>query len=100
MKRAHRILKAPQKTITIQTLNREDLKEYLTYLSSPKLIFWSNFWPGTSRGLGFVLGTVVIIAVVMFIISQVLAEIPWIGELFRWLDDWMRENLETYGQSL
>lgn len=98
MKRLKRTPRHSSKMITIQTLDREDLKEYLTYLSSPHRIFWSNFWAGTSRGLGFVIGTVVILGVATFIITQVLSEIPWVGELFRWLDEWMRENLSSYGQ--
>lgn len=73
-----------------------EFKDYLEYLGSPKRIFWMNFLAGTARGLGFILGTVVFLALLTFVVSQVLSQIPWIGELFRWLDDWLRENLSTY----
>ena len=86
--------------VNIDTLEMAEMKEYLAYLSSPKTIFWTNFWAGTSKGLGFVIGTVIVITVVMFILGKVLSEIPWMGELFRWLDDWLRENLKSYSQNL
>lgn len=86
--------------VNIDTLRMDEMKDYLAYLSSPKNIFWTNFWAGTSRGLGFVIGTVVVITVVTFILGKVLSEIPWMGELFRWMDDWLKENLKSYGQNL
>lgn len=68
----------------------------MQYLGSPKRIFWINFLAGTGRGLGFILGTVLVITVVTFIVGQVLSDVPWIGELFRRIDDWLRQNVETY----
>lgn len=85
--------------VNIDLLKLEDMQEYFRYLSSPRRILWTNFMSGTAKGLGFVLGTVIVIAVATFVVSQVLSEIPWVGELFRWLDDWMRANLETYAAS-
>lgn len=84
------------KYVSIDTLQSEDMQEYLKYLGSMRSIVWVNFVAGTARGLGFVLGTVVVIALLTFIVSQVLSEIPWMGELFRWLDDWLKQNLESY----
>lgn len=72
------------------------LEDYMQYLGSPKRVFWINFLAGTGRGLGFILGTVLVITVVTFIIGQVLSDVPWIGELFRRIDDWLQQNVETY----
>ncbi|HCW32848.1 MAG: hypothetical protein UT55_C0034G0002 [Candidatus Peregrinibacteria bacterium GW2011_GWE2_39_6] len=82
--------------IDINMLDSEDVKEYLSYLNSPYRVFLINFLAGTAKGLGFVVGTVIIIALATFIIGQILSEIPWIGELFRWIQNWLKENLKNY----
>ena len=82
--------------VSVDTLQSEEMQDYFQYLSSIKQIFWTNFLAGTARGLGFVLGTVVVIALLTFIVSQVLSEIPWIGEMFRWMDDWLKQNIDSY----
>lgn len=82
--------------VSVDTLSNEEMKDYFQYLHSMKQVFWLNFLSGTGRGLGFVLGTVVVLAVITFVVSQVLSEIPWVGELFRWLDDWLKQNLNSY----
>jgi|GEM_PF-716240 hypothetical protein len=82
--------------ISVNTMKLKEVQDYLLYVSSLKRILWINFLVGTARGLGFIVGTVIVLAVLTFFISQVLSEIPWIGESFRWLDDWLRENIDTY----
>lgn len=82
--------------VSIDTLKSEEMRDYIRYISSIKSVFWVNFLAGTARGLGFVVGTVVVIALVTFVVSQVLSEIPWVGEMFRWLDDWLKQNLDSY----
>ncbi len=82
--------------VNIDTLKVKEMQDYFQYLASPKSILWNNFVAGTARGLGFIIGTVAVLTIVTFVVSQILSEIPWIGELFRWLDDWLRENIDTY----
>lgn len=84
------------KYVNVDLLKNEEMQDYFRYLTSTRRIFLSNFLAGTARGLGFVIGTVLVIALVTFMVSRVLAEIPWIGEIFRWMDDWLRENIESY----
>lgn len=84
------------KYISVDTLSSAEMKDYFRYLSSPKMIFWSNFLAGTARGLGFVIGTVAVLGLATFIISQVLVDIPWVGDLFRWLNDWLAANIDSY----
>ncbi|MBT5016632.1 hypothetical protein HN748_04920 [Candidatus Peregrinibacteria bacterium] len=86
--------------INVDTLKDKEIKDYFQYLSSPKSIIWNNFMAGTARGLGFILGTVAVLTIVTFIVSQILSEIPWIGELFRWLDDWLQQNIDAYANGL
>jgi len=82
--------------VSVDTLSSEEMQEYFRYLASVRTIFWTNFLAGTARGLGFVIGTVVVLALVTFIVSQVLSEIPWVGEMFRWMDDWLKQNIDSY----
>lgn len=76
-----------------------DFKEYVHYLSSPKHLFWMNFFAGTARGLGFMVGTVVVLGIATFIISKILSRIPWIGETFQWIQWWMEQNVPNYSAS-
>jgi len=80
----------------VDLLKGKELQEYVAYLSSPRRIFFVNFLSGTAKGLGFVVGTVLVLALVTFIVSRVLVEIPWMGELFRSVDVWLQNNLDTY----
>ncbi|EKD92864.1 MAG: hypothetical protein ACD_28C00317G0024 [uncultured bacterium] len=73
-----------------------DLKDHVCYIIAPHRLFWLNFLAGTARGLGFLLGSVVVIAFLSFILGQVLSQIPWVGELFAWLQKWLQINLESY----
>lgn len=81
---------------TIIKAQNHDFKNYLRYLSSPKRIFWCNMLAGTAQGLGFMVGTVVVLGVATFVIGKILAEIPWIGDFFQWMDLWLETNLKSY----
>lgn len=74
------------------------LLEFTNYLSSPGRILWVNFLAGTARSLGFVFGLAVLVAIAAYIMGHILTNIPWIGEFFQYLDQWMRENLATYSK--
>jgi Na+-transporting methylmalonyl-CoA/oxaloacetate decarboxylase gamma subunit len=82
--------------VSFNLIESSELQDFLRYMGNPKKIFLTNFLAGTARGLGFIFGTVIVIAVLTFLISQVLSEIPWVGELFRWLDQWLSANIDTY----
>lgn len=75
------------------------LKDHVCYLIAPHRLFWLNFLAGTARGLGFLVGTVVVIALLSFILGRVLSQIPWVGELFVWLQEWLKANLDSYPAS-
>ena len=62
------------------------LAEYMDYMSSPKRVIWTNLLAGIMRGLGFVLGMTVVVALITFIVSYMVA-IPVIGEWFLWLKE-------------
>jgi hypothetical protein len=68
-----------------KTIDRSGFREYVDYLSRPWKIFTVNFFAGLFRGLGFVIGATVIVAILVYIIANWLVNLPFIGEAFEWL---------------
>ena len=60
-------------------LEGSGFREYVDYLSSPWKVFWYNLFAGVARGLGFVLGGTVVVAVVIYVIANYLANLPFVG---------------------
>ncbi|MFA5842328.1 MAG: DUF5665 domain-containing protein [Candidatus Gracilibacteria bacterium] len=85
--------------IHVNTLRLKEMKEYFRYLSSFRSIFWRNFLAGTAQGLGFILGTVVVLTVTAYILGHVLSGLPWLGEFFGNLNFWLQQNVDKYQQS-
>ncbi len=78
-----------------QSLETSGFREYVDYIGRPWHTFWVNFMVGIARGLGFVIGATVVVALVVWIISQVLAQLPFVGDFFKTLGDFLSaENLE------
>lgn len=83
---------------TIDKLSRVGLHEYATYLSHPGRIFWTNLLAGTARGLGFLLGAAIVLAVFSYLVS-VLVDLPYIGEFFLNLNKFLEQSTELYNNS-
>jgi len=62
------------------------LADYMDYLSSPWRVAWMNLLAGIMRGLGFILGMTVVVAIITFVISYMVA-LPVVGEWFSWLKE-------------
>lgn len=71
------------------------LYEYVLYLSSPFKIFFHNLLAGIGRGLGFVLGATVVVAIVAYIVSKILVDIPLVGKSFQWFNQILQESMEN-----
>lgn len=70
----------------MQSLQSSGFREYIDYMGRPWYTFWINFILGVARGLGFVIGATVVVALVAWVISQVLSQLPGtIGEFFKFL---------------
>lgn len=67
----------------LRNLAETGLLDFVRYLRSPWRIVWANFLAGVFRGLGFVLGATVVLAIVTYILVQVLGSLPWVGEFFQ-----------------
>lgn len=72
-----------------------DFRKYLLYLSHPLHIMWRNFLAGTFQGLGFVLGTAFFLALISFVLQQILGEIPFFSDFARALQLWLENNLQS-----
>lgn len=89
------IFMSKQKTKKSSKLYQPDWHEFFLYLGSPRRVFFINLLAGIGRGFGFVMGATVVVALVVFIISKILSEIPIIGEFFHWLDQFLQESLKN-----
>lgn len=83
-----RLLKAFEK------FRKNELEEFRSYLQSPGKIFFSNFLAGTARGLGFLFGAAIVIALVTYVTKEILANIPIIGDFSLALQKWIEETLK------
>lgn len=74
----------------LEKLKRTELQEFTNYLSSPWRILWANFLAGTARGLGFLLGVALVLTAVGFVLTQLLSQIPIVGEFFQAIYIWIQ----------
>lgn len=66
----------------IKRLDNSGLMEYIRLSRNTGKILWLNFLSGVARGLGFTVGTAVILAVVYKIISHLISmNIPYLTEV-------------------
>lgn len=79
-------------TIELKMDSANDLKKYLKYLSHPWQIMWRNFVAGAFHGLGFALGTAVLLALLGFLVKDVLGNIPFFQDFSQALEGWIDQN--------
>lgn len=79
---------------SVQTLTElvEELRKqnYLDILEDKKKFLWYNFLTGAAKGLGFVIGSTLLLALFLWIASQLLT-VPVIGEWMADLINYVRE---------
>ncbi|MDR0339845.1 MAG: DUF5665 domain-containing protein [Desulfovibrio sp.] len=69
-------------------LDSSGIAEYVQLTRKPGKLLWLNFIAGIARGLGFTIGTTLVLAVVYKILSRVISmNIPYITEMLRELID-------------
>lgn len=58
------------------------LGEYMTYMSRPWRIVWSNMLAGIARGVGLTLGVAVVIVLTVKILSILISwKFPWLSDV-------------------
>lgn len=77
-----------------EKLRNKEMEFYMEYLKSPWKLFSRSFLVGTAKGLGFFLGSAIIIAVLSFILSKVLSNVPEFGDFFNNLSTWLEQNAQ------
>jgi len=70
-------------------------RKYVKYLSSPSHIMARNFLAGAFHGLGFVIGSAILVAFIGFITSKVLINIPFFSDVGQAINLWLQTTLET-----
>lgn len=78
----------------VQSLTGSGLKDYMQYIQSPWKIIWTNMLAGIMRGFGFILGVTVVLALFIWILSQ-LVELPVIGEYFEQTQEYIDEYTQN-----
>ena len=71
---------------------KAELQAFADYLSSPVRIVVMNFLAGTMRGFGFFVGAAILLTILVFVITQILSQIPVVGDFFRWFGVFLQEN--------
>lgn len=96
VKKTKHDIKSPRVAHVNFNVERErNFLRYVKYLSSPLHIMWRNFLAGTFHGLGFILGSAVLLALFGFITSKILINIPFISDFGQALNIWLQGILET-----
>ncbi len=68
----------------MQRLDNSGLAEYVQLSRNTPKILWLNFLSGVARGLGFTIGTSLVLAVVYKIVSRLISmNIPYLTELLQ-----------------
>ncbi|HBR99265.1 MAG TPA: hypothetical protein DD979_18085 [Gammaproteobacteria bacterium] len=62
------------------------LDEFMAYVRSPWRIIWNNFLAGIFRGLGVAVGATAVLALLLWILAQIMA-MPFVGEYAARLKD-------------
>jgi hypothetical protein len=78
-------------------LQRTRLHEYMDLVQKPGKMAWLNFWAGVWRGLGMMVGTVVVFALVGWIVKTMLQHaggLPWIGSMIEEMVAWLLSIIE------
>ena len=65
----------------MHALDAMGIRDFVTYLHSPKKLIWTNFVAGMFKGLGILVGMTVMVAVLIWILNQIV-DFPLIGQYF------------------
>ncbi len=87
--------KSHSKIIQINIEDERVFKRALNYLGHPGSIIWRNFLAGTAHGLGFIIGSAVIITLIGALLGQIHENVPFLGKLVDGINIWYQEQVES-----
>ncbi|MDF2379543.1 MAG: DUF5665 domain-containing protein [Candidatus Gracilibacteria bacterium] len=68
-----------------QSLQTSGFKDYVDYLGRPVYSFFFNLSVGIARGFGFVIGATVVVALFVYVLTQYLVDLPYVGDFFQFI---------------
>lgn len=66
-------------------------EKYLQMIENPKKFLFYNFLSGISRGIGFVLGTTIVLALILWALSHLIV-VPVLGDWISNLINYIEQN--------
>lgn len=87
-------LEAAEKALNkaVSKIEKAGLRDYIDFLSSPWRVFGINFLVGTARGLGLIIGVSMVIAIIGYVITKILVDLPIVGEFFSSFYEFLKAN--------
>ena len=73
-------------------IENSGLRDYTEFLSSPWRVFGINVLVGTARGLGLILGVAIVLGVIVYVLTQILIDLPIVGDFFSSFYDFLKAN--------
>lgn len=74
-------------------LQKARLGDYITYMSSPWRIIWTNMLIGVSRGVGLTLGFALVIIITIKVLSLLISwKFPWLSDVSQGLLDVIKQT--------
>lgn len=65
--------------------------KYVKYHANPLHIMWRSFLAGAFQGLGFVVGTALLLAILGFLVKDILGNLPFFQDLAQALNIWLEQ---------
>ncbi|MFA4815540.1 MAG: DUF5665 domain-containing protein [Candidatus Gracilibacteria bacterium] len=81
-------------TVVFKVEHEKDFQKYVKYLSHPWHIIWRNFLAGTFHGVGFILGTALLLTILGYIVNSVMGELPFFSDFAQAINVWLQTTLE------
>jgi hypothetical protein len=80
-------------------LERSRLAEYVDLLQRPWRMIWLNFTAGVARGVGFFVGGVLVVGVIILVLKMMLHHVggmPWIGDKLQEMIQWILDIVDQH----
>lgn len=82
----------------VEAISSAGLEEFIEYIRSPWKMLWPNFIAGVARGVGALVGAAVVIAIIGWILTQMVS-LPLIGKSLSPYVQQIQEEINKYTES-
>lgn len=80
-------------------LEKSRLAEYVDLLQKPSRMIWLNFSAGVARGVGFFVGGVLVVGLIILGLKMMLHHVggmPWIGDQLQEMIQWVLDIVDQH----